>query len=222
MSSNAKANRIPATSTSRSLLDQLRDDQPAAWQRLTSLYAPLVYHWCRRMGLPEQEMPDVFQQVFQAVASHIQSFERDRPGDTFRGWLRTITRNKVRDHFRRGGRQPQAVGGTDVQVYFSQLADPLAGEDAFVDSNEAFDASGSSDDSDAEELHQLLHGALQLVQQHVQPHTWQAFWKVVVEGKSPEEAGEELSMSAGAVRVAKSRVLSRLRSELGDSIGSSK
>lgn len=218
MSSNVKVNRIPATSTSRSLLDQLRDDQPDAWRRLTSLYAPLVYHWCRRMGLPEQEMPDVFQQVFQAVASHIQSFERDRPGDTFRGWLRTITRNKVRDHFRRGGRQPQAVGGTDVQVYFSQLADPHGGDEGGVARDESTDSSSSSDASDAEELHPLLQGALRLVKERVQPQTWQAFWKVVVDGKTPEEAGNELSMSAGAVRVAKSRVLSRLRAELGESI----
>ena len=91
------------TSTSRSLLMQLKDGQPAAWESLTSLYAPLVYHWCRTMRLPEQDMPDVFQQVFQAVASHIQTFNKDRPGDSFRHWLRAITRNKVRDHFRRNG-----------------------------------------------------------------------------------------------------------------------
>src|SRR3954453_12402925 len=113
---------VAETSTSRSLLVQLKDGQPAAWERLTSLYAPLVYHWCRGMRLAEQDMPDVFQQVFQSVASHIQGFHKDRPGDTFRNWLRAITRNKVRDHYRRKARQPQAAGGTDAQIYFSQLA----------------------------------------------------------------------------------------------------
>src|SRR3954465_1462600 len=116
----------PETSTSGSLLMQLKGGQPAAWQRLTSLYAPLVYHWCRGMRLAEQDMPDVFQQVFQSVAAHIQAFHKDRPGDTFRNWLRAITRNKVRDHFRRNARQAQAAGGTDAQIYFSQLAAPLA------------------------------------------------------------------------------------------------
>ena len=33
---------LSETSTSRSLLIQLKDGQPAAWERLTSLYAPLV------------------------------------------------------------------------------------------------------------------------------------------------------------------------------------
>src|SRR5207237_3714558 len=114
---------------------------------LTSLYAPLVYHWCRGMHLAEQDMPDVFQQVFQAVASHIQAFHKDRPGDTFRHWLRAITRNKVRDHFRRNARQAQAAGGTDAQIYFAQLAaPPPAGEE---------DEEGGVHD-EAEEMRQLL------------------------------------------------------------------
>src|SRR3954449_478489 len=121
---------LAETTTSRSLLIQLKDGQPAAWERLTSLYAPLVYHWCRGMRLPEQDMPDVFQQVFQSVAAHIQAFRKDRPGDTFRHWLRAITRNKVRDHFRRNARQAQAAGGTDAQVYFSQVAAPPTDEES--------------------------------------------------------------------------------------------
>src|SRR5262245_43961584 len=200
------ARSAPETATSRSLLMQLKDGQPAAWERFVSLYAPLVYHWCRGMRLPEQDMPDVFQQVFQAVASHIQGFHRDRPGDTFRHWLRAITRNKVRDHFRRSAREPQAAGGTNAQLYFAQLAAPPAGGEE----------GGGSDAHDEEgEVRQLLKGALEQIRGQVHPQTWQAFWKVVVEGRTPEEAGEELGMRPGTVRVAKSRVLSRLRSELG-------
>jgi RNA polymerase sigma-70 factor (ECF subfamily) len=194
------------TSTSHSLLLRLKDGQPAAWERLTALYAPLVYHWCRGMRLADQDMPDVFQQVFQSVASHIREFHTDRPGDTFRHWLRAITRNKVRDHFRRNARQAQAAGGTDAQVYFSQLAGPPADPEA-ADETAAHDEEG--------ETRQLLRGALEQIRKQVHPQTWQAFWKVVVEGKTPEEVGEELAMRPGTVRVAKSRVLSRLRSELG-------
>src|SRR5438105_1424461 len=101
-----------STSTSRSLLGQLHANDPGAWDRLVRLYAPLVWHWCRKMDLPAQETADVLQDVFQAVAVHFHQFHRDRPGDTFRGWLRTITRNKVRDHFRAKQREPQAAGGT--------------------------------------------------------------------------------------------------------------
>jgi RNA polymerase sigma-70 factor (ECF subfamily) len=152
-------------------------------------------------------MPDVFQQVFQAVAAHIQAFHKDRPHDTFRHWLRAITRNKVRDHFRRKSRQPQAAGGTDAQIYFAQLAAPPAGAEG-ADENDAHDEVG--------EVQQLLRRALERIRAQVHPQTWQAFWKVVVEGKTPEEVGEELAMRTGTVRVAKSRVLARLRSELGE------
>jgi RNA polymerase sigma-70 factor (ECF subfamily) len=186
---------------------QLKEGVPAAWERLTSLYAPLVYHWCRQMRLAEQDVPDVFQQVFQAVASHVGAFHKDHPGHTFRNWLRAITRNKVRDHFRRIAKQAQAAGGTDAQIYFSQLAAPSE-----------IEPSDEVEHDEEEEVRQLLRGALQLVRDQVQPQTWLAFWKVVVEGKTPEEVGEELSMQPGTVRVAKSRVLSRLRSELGEVI----
>jgi RNA polymerase sigma-70 factor (ECF subfamily) len=198
---------LAETATSRSLLMQLKAGQPAAWERLTSLYAPLVYHWCRTMHLAEQDMPDVFQQVFQSVASHIQAFHKDRPGDTFRHWLRAITRNKVRDHFRRNARQAQAAGGTDAQIFFSQLAAPGA------DAEEAEERHAHDEEG---EVRQLLRGALEQIRGQVHPRTWEAFWKVVVEGKTPEEVGEELGMRPGTVRVAKSRVLSRLRSGLGD------
>jgi DNA-directed RNA polymerase specialized sigma24 family protein len=49
----------------------------------------------------EADAADVSQDVFAAVARHIADFRRERPGDSFRGWLWTITRNKVRYHWRR-------------------------------------------------------------------------------------------------------------------------
>jgi RNA polymerase sigma-70 factor (ECF subfamily) len=76
------------------------------------------------------------------------------------------------------------------------------------------DESAATDDDG--ETRQLLRGALDQIRKQVHPQTWQAFWKVVVEGKTPEEVGRELALRPGTVRVAKSRVLSRLRSELGE------
>src|SRR5687768_14357819 len=105
-----------STATSPSLLKRVKADDESAWDRLVALYAPLVFHWCRRWDLQDQDIADIFQEVFQAVATHIAGFRKERRGDTFRGWLRTITRNKVLDHFRRLGREPGAVGGTDAQL----------------------------------------------------------------------------------------------------------
>ena len=99
------------TGTSSSLLDRVRADEAGAWDRLVTLYAPLLYHWCRRWKLQEEDLADVFQEVFKTLVVHIADFRRERRGDTFRGWLYTITRNKVQDHFRKRGRE---VGGESL------------------------------------------------------------------------------------------------------------
>jgi RNA polymerase sigma-70 factor (ECF subfamily) len=191
------------TSTSRTLLQRLHDDEEAAWERLVTLYAPLVYYWCRKFDLPDQDIGDIVQDVFQSVSAKIHQFRKEKPSDTFRGWLRTISRNKVYDYYRRRGNEPKAVGGTDAQTRFSQV------EDYDFDRDEDEEQAASN---------ALFHRALDLIKADFKPNTWEAFWRVVVDGKTPKEVGDELSMQPGNVRVAKSRVLQRLRQELGDLI----
>ncbi len=194
--------RAGSVSTSRSLLCRLKENDSKAWDRLVELYAPLVFHWCRQLNVPEQDIVDIFQDVFQSLAKNINQFHKDRPGDTFRGWMRTITRNKVYDHFRKTGRQPGAIGGTEANKRLSQFPDAESDEDQSDDDNNAHN--------------DLFLRSLELIRQDFTEQTWKAFWQVVVEGKTPKEVGEDLSMRPGTVRVAKSRVLHRLRQELGD------
>jgi len=208
--SNDKSASKGTLSTSRSLLIRLRDDDDDAWTRMVDLYTPLVCYWCRRLNLPEQDLPDVLQEIFRAVAKNITRFRKDRPGDTFRGWLRTISRSKVMDSFRRQGREAQATGGTDAQMKFAHLPDPQADEDA-----DEPDEDGPSTDEDSER-HLLFQRALQIIQTDFHDRTWQAFWKVAVEGLPVADVADELSMKPGTVRVARCRVLARLRSEFGD------
>jgi RNA polymerase sigma-70 factor, ECF subfamily len=191
-----------STSTSRSLLARVHRNDAAAWDRLVALYTPLVWNWCRKMELPSQDIADVFQEVFRSVAMHIHEFHRDRPGDTFRGWLRTITKNKVHDHFRAQSKEPQAAGGSEARAWWSHL--PETGDKCgAVEADERYDF--------------LFRQALALIKAEFQERTWLAFWRVVVEGQSPQVVASDLHLSPGAVRVAKCRVLHRLRSELGDS-----
>ncbi|MEO2019801.1 MAG: hypothetical protein ABGZ53_36170 [Fuerstiella sp.] len=42
---------------------------------------------------------------------------------------------------------------------------------------------------------------------------------MTVDGQSPQDVGQEQSMRSGTVRVAKSRVLQRLRQEPGELLG---
>ncbi len=195
-------------STSRSLLANAKLSVPAAWERLVRLYAPLVASWCRRRGLAEQDIGDVLQDVFSAVAININSFRKERPSDTFRGWLRTITRNKISDHFRRRDSEPMAAGGSEANRYFQQLLDPSTPDGSINDDE--------NDEPENALLDNLLTMALASIRNEFQERTWRAFWSVVVEGRLASDVAADLNMSPGAIRVAKSRVLLRLRRELGD------
>ena len=113
-------------STSVTLLERLRANEPDAWRAMVHLYTPLVYHWCARGGLRGADVEDVAQEVFRAGAASMDRFRREREGDTFRGWLRGITRNIIREHYRRRGRQPQAAGGTDAFQKLQEVADTMA------------------------------------------------------------------------------------------------
>ena len=188
-----------SSSTSPSLLQRVKAQDPEAWQRLTRLYTPLVYSWCRRYELPAEDSADVIQEVFRAVYSGIERFRSDRPGDTFRGWLWTITKNKVRDHFRSRRGLPEAKGGTEAYRQLENVPDCPRGED----SGDQGSFAGS-----------VSHRALELMKVDFEERTWQAFWKTAVEHRPPSEVAEELDMSVAAVYQAKSRVLRRLRQEL--------
>lgn len=185
--------------TSPSLLQRAQANQPGAWERVVELYAPLVYHWCRRSQLSPEDTADVFQEVFRAISGHIAQFRRDRPGDSFRGWLRTIARNKIRDHFRRVQDEPRAVGGTDAQQRMQAVPEAEWSDD---------------DPSETAIVRRQLQQALDLIRGEFEERTWQAFLKVQMEGRATDEVGAELGMTPAAVRKARLRVLHRLRQEV--------
>jgi RNA polymerase sigma-70 factor (ECF subfamily) len=190
----------PDRQTSLTLLARVRARDEEAWRRLAQLYGPLVECWCGHKGVRGQDADDVRQEVFQAVAAGLDGFRRDRPGDTFRGWLRVITRNKLLDHFRRQQSQPAAQGGTDAQRQLQQLAENDLPEDT------------------AAELGGLYHRALELVRSEFEERTWQAFWRTAIDNQPSDAVAAELGVTQAAVRKARSRILRRLREEVGELI----
>jgi RNA polymerase sigma-70 factor, ECF subfamily len=190
-------------SISASLLERVRAQDGVAWRRLVNLYSPLVFSWCRRAGLNSEDASDVLQEVFIAVSRNVAQFRRERPGDTFRGWLRVIARNKIRLHFRRQSGQPEAAGGTVAQMRLQELPDVEAQEESDSSYEEADDR-------------ELFHRQLELIRCEFEPATWQAFWLVAVEQQSAADVAGQLQMTPGAVRQAKYKVLRKLRDELAD------
>ena len=195
------AGRLPdsSRSASTSLIHGLKNQDEGAWRRLLDLYVPLVFSWCRRAGLQSEDCADIMQEVFRSVLGGIAGFRYVSPTDTFRGWLRTITRNKIRDHFRHRAAEPIGTGGTsahqrsreipELEPAISPTAGPVVG---------------------------LIHRGADLIRAEFDERTWQAFWLTAVENHAGSETAELLGMSPGAVRQAKYKVLRRLRQALGD------
>ena len=188
-------------STTSSLLERLRSGDPQAWQRLSDLYATLVYRWARMNKLQAGDAADVTQEVFQSVASNIERFRRDRAGDSFRGWLWAITRNKIHDHFRRQADEPRAAGGTAAHERIHAISQELP--DAPNTTVSGFDADAA-----------LVRRALRVVEAEFEPKTFRAFWRTAIDGQRAADVAEELGMSTAAVYMAKSRVFRRLRMEM--------
>lgn len=186
--------------TSLTLLQRARADDHTAWQRLVELYNPLICYWCNHWGVRGADADDVRQEVFQAVAAGLATYTRDQPGTTFRSWLHGITRHKLLDFFRREGSRPVAFGGTDALQQMQQMPGPDT----------------PLPEAPAHELHALYHRALQVLHTEFEPRTWQAFWRTAIENQPAGDVAAELEMSAVAVRKAKSRVLRRLREEIGE------
>ena len=60
----------------------------------------------------------------------------------------------------------------------------------------------------------MYRRALDLVRPEFTEKTWQAFWRSVIDGHDTADIASDLGMTANAARLAKLRVLRRLRQEL--------
>lgn len=180
-------------------LDGVQQLDPRQWTRLVETFGPIVYRWCRIAGVPDADAADVVQEVFTSVARRIGAFERQKDAGSFRCWLATITRNQIRDFFRKASRTAAGAGGSDAHQRL--LAQPDRWEDSI------------DGDSIATPLLQTM---LDSVRNEFEELTWQAFWMTTVESLRSSEVAERTGLSLASVYQAKSRVLKRLRTKLAE------
>ncbi len=186
-----------APATRQSLLLRLRDLQDQqAWTQFVEVYAPLIYAYVRKRGLQDADAADLTQVCLRKVADHVGTLDYDPRRDSFRGWLFTIVRNKLHDFHAR----PKHLwtGSGDAKVH------------AILD-NHAAREPAEAQEFEREYQHSLFAWAAEQVKPQVQPTTWQAFWQTAVEGKPGEAVAKSLGISLGAVYIAKSRVVARMR-----------
>lgn len=187
---------MPAAVTSHSLIARVRAADERAWASFAEIYYPMVYRWCRQSGLRPQDASDVSQNVFRALMSGLDSYQPTGNRGSFRRWLRGVTRHKLQDFWRVDS--TRIVTENEVAAAEADSIE-LAGED------EA--------DSD---LTLAIRRSLGVIRNDVEPQTWQAAWRVLVDDMTPAEVAHELGMTANAVYKARTRIIRRVREQLSD------
>jgi len=186
--------------TRDSLLLRLADAADhEAWCQFTAIYRPLIYRVARRRGLQDADAQDLAQRVLLSVAGAIDQWHTRPKRARFRTWLHTVAKNTVIDHLRTA-KLDVAEGGTSAQLRLQEATDSRADEAEL----------------DREYQRELFRWAAREVRGEFEETTWRAFWLTAVDGLSIPAVADELGKTVGAVYIARSRVMQRLRAKIRD------
>ncbi len=172
-----------------------RSADGAAWREFVELYEPLILRFARRRGLQDADAQDLVQRVFTSVAGAVDRWQPDAARGRFRAWLFRIARNHLINQATLRRRERPVGGSTQIRRLQSEIDE------------RGFD----SGDVEIEYRRAVFESAAARVKRLVQPATWSAFWETMVVGRACEVVAEELQMSVGAIYVARSRVVARMR-----------
>src|SRR5262245_628211 len=187
-----------ASITRPSLLLRMRDvNDDAVWWQFVEIYTPLVFGYCRGRGLQEGDAADVAQESMRAVAKAIGKFEYDPQRGKFRNWLLTVVQSKLHNFFAQQQRQPELASETSLR---------------FKLEDQSRSADGSAWETDY--YRTIFNWAAERIRGEFQESTWRAFWQTTIHERDGKEVAKSLGLSVGAVYVAKSRVIARLKEEI--------
>lgn len=190
--------RFPETRFS--LIVKLQDaDDIVSWTQFVDIYEPMIYRIARSHGLQHVDAEEVTQEVLCSVARKVVDWKPSRQPGSFRRWLYRVMRSRLVDLYRSEKQRP------DFSISDGEIGELL---DQHPDDFEA--------QLESERRQAIFLWAAKRVREEVQPATWEAFWRAGVSGEDVAAVARALGMSKGAVYVAKSRVMSRLRQAVQD------
>lgn len=190
--------------TRASLILRLRHSHDAAaWQEFVDIYQPLIFRIARSRGLQEADAFDTTQEVLARVAKAINRWNPDPECGSFRGWIGRITRNLVVEFLRSSNRLPVTSDDSTIGRLVQQTPQRSRETDLY----------------DLEHERQVFAWAARKVEQQFQPRTWQAFWQTAVQHHPVQYVADELNLSCGAVYIARSRVMARLKQVVQTHLG---
>ena len=177
-------------------LQQGGDD--AAWEEFTAIYRPVIVRFALRRQLQRADAEDIAQQVLLSVSRKISKWKFDPARARFRTWLQTVIRNATINAV---SRKPwdQAAGGKTAVQHLSQHPDQ--------EEQNRFNT---------EWRQETLRWAAAQVRAEFEPGTWIAFWETSVEGVSAKEAAQRTGKTIGAVYIARTRVMQRIKQKIAE------
>lgn len=185
--------------TRASLLFRLKDAADAsAWLEFDAIYRPIIHRFARVRGLADADADDITQQCMSVVHQHIRGFEYDPTKGRFKGWLKTMVNNRVRNFFR---------DRKDVAAETADLRRPEGREDS---PEEAFDRVW---------MDEHLRHCLEQIRSEVGEATYAAFRGYVLEERPVEEICSTHKMTPNQVYQIKWRVTQKLGEKMKELVG---
>ncbi len=184
--------------TSHSLIARVKDlGDGAAWGEFLGIYEPVIFRMARRRGLQDADAQDVMQQVFLSISRSIESWTSGDSKPPFRAWLTTIARNAITKALTRRPREV-ATGSTSMVELLEAQSDSLETTAEIL----------------AETRKELVRWATEQIRSEFSEATWKVFWLTAIEGVSIVEVSKSTGRSAGALYVARYRVIARLKEKV--------
>ena len=168
-----------------------------AWREFVERYGSRIYTWCIYRKLQPTDAEDVMQSVLLRLAKQIQAFDYD-PQQSFRGWLRRITENAIKDFYLAAARHVPGKGGSGI---LALLAEEPAQQELVERLAEAFDL-------------ELLDLAKSRARQRVNDTRWLSWQLTAEQGMSGKEAAAQLDISVATVYTGKNQVQKLIREEV--------
>jgi RNA polymerase sigma-70 factor, ECF subfamily len=183
--------------TTITLLQSLHDpDNHNAWQQFCLRFEPMLVAYARRSGIEERDVPDVVQEVLLAFLTSFRNGRYDPVRGRLKQWVGGIAANQILLALRKR-KHPEP-----------QLATTSSGTSPW---NLVPDMRTLTDTFDREWEQAILHRCLEEVQIRVEPQTYAAFCRCVLEAAPPKQVADDLGMSLNAVYISKHKVLKLLR-----------
>jgi len=197
---HAKATELLPTRWS--LLSRLKNwEDQDSWREFFNTYWQLIYSMGMRSGLSHAEAEEVVQEVVISVAKKMGEFKANSRRGSFKAWLLTLTRWRIKDQLRKRGNVPELHRASDDTARTATI-------DRIPDL-ERFETEWNS-----EWESQVLKSALDRVKQKVKPEMFQVFDLVANKGWPATKVARRLRINLARVYYSLYKVSAQVKKEI--------